>query len=448
MTIEQLRARLAELRDQANGIQARCEAANRDMTEDEATELNQILADFDTAFADLGNMERIASMNTRLEASAGRVAAPTGTEGDGDAAGSALPISGMGAVRSPYSDRGKWGWSNFGEFAAAARQAQLNPGQIDSRFTNAPTTSSTEGVGADGGFAVPPDYRTEIMQAVEGEDSLMALTDPIPTSSNSITIPKDETTPWGTSGVQAYWDGEGDTLAQSKVALGQDNIRLNKLTALVPVTDELLEDAPALGGYIQSRVPEVMTSKINLAMLQGSGVGQPLGVLNGGDLVSVAKESGQAADTILHHNIVNMFARMYAPSRRKAVWVINQDIEPQLNLMAFQNTAAGGPIYMPPNGLAGSPLATLMGRPILPLEACETLGDKGDIVLCDWSKYLTAIKAGGVKSDVSIHLYFDTAHTAFRFIMRIAGQPAFSAPITKRDGANTLARFVTLDERA
>ena len=69
-------------------------------------------------------------------------------------------------------DKGKWGWRTFGEFAAAVRPASRNGGHVDPRLVvNAPTTVSTEGIGADGGYAVPPDFREAIMEKVMGEAS-------------------------------------------------------------------------------------------------------------------------------------------------------------------------------------------------------------------------------------------------------------------------------------
>jgi len=277
---------------------------------------------------------------------------------------------------------------------------------------------------------------------------LMGRTDQMTTSSNTITFPKDETTPWDSSGgLQAYWDGEGDQLTQSKVALKEETLRLNKLTALVPVTEELLSDAPALDGYLRRRVPEKFDFKCNLAIVQGTGAGQPTGILNSTSLVSIAKGSGQAADTIIFENIVGMYSRMYGPCRQNSVWLVHQDIEPQLYSMGFPTSATAVPVYLPPGGLSAAPYATLMGRPVIPTQACETLGDKGDIIFVDPTQYITVTKSSGIRSDTSIHLWFDYDVMAFRFIFRVAGQPWWNSAISQRDGTNTLSWAITLDAR-
>jgi HK97 family phage major capsid protein len=206
--------------------------------------------------------------------------------------------------------------------------------------------------------------------------------------------------------------------------------------------------------YLRRKAPEKMNFEINLAIVQGTGVGQPLGILNAASLVSVAKETSQPGDTILAMNIFKMYSRMYGPLRSEAVWLINQDIEPQLFSMTIpiKNVAGtenvgGSVVYLPANGLSSSPYGSLMGRPVIPTQACETVGDKGDILFVHLPSYMTAMKAGGIKADTSVHLFFDANATAFRFIFRMAGKPWWSAAISPRDGSNTLSWAVSLDDR-
>ncbi len=460
--MQELQDALLDINEQVQTIQAKADAENRDLTEDENGQVETLFAQFSQTEQEIDRRQRIQAQTERLRRAEPNKAEPNNPEPQNRAAGD--PQQGFThRERSPrieiVEDRGKWGFRDFGEYAMAV--AHANPrvsGSMDPRLRdirNAPTTYSNESAGADGGFAVPPDFRSTIVQKVMGEESLYSRTDQMTTSSNHITFPKDETTPWQTSGgIQVYWEGENDQLSQSKVSLKDETVKANKVTALVPVTEELLEDASSLNGYLNRKVPEKMDFAVTLAILQGTGVGKPLGILNSNCLVSVAKDTTtspvQAADTIRYKNIVDMWSRMYSKCRGNAIWLINQDIEPQLYQMAFDPTATAGqvPVYLPPGGVSASPYGTLMGRPVVVTEATNTLGDKGDIILADMSQYMTVAKTGGIRSDVSIHLWFDYDTAAFRFIWRIGGQPWWSAAIDKRDGSNTLSCFVTLDERA
>jgi HK97 family phage major capsid protein len=317
-------------------------------------------------------------------------------------------------------------------------------GQPDGRLlAAAASTYGNESSGTDGGFAVPPDFLAAISEKAFGEDSLFARTDQQPVSGNSLTFPTDMDTPWGSGGIQAFWTGEAAAITQSKPVLEDITVRLHKLSCLVPVTDELLEDATAMGSYVSRKAGEKIDYKVSDAIVNGNGVGQPLGFRNSAVMIEQAAESSQVADTIVAGNVVKMMSRLPVQSRRTAIWLIHPDAEPQLPLM----TIGEQPVYMPPGGLRDSPFGHLLGRPVIPHQTCQTVGDEGDIVLADLSQYLTAVKAGGVRSQTSIHLWFDQGITAFRFDLRVAGQPWWSETTTSKNGDFTMSPFVTLAVR-
>lgn len=461
MKLPEMRDKLAEIREGSQAIIKKAEVEERDLTEDEAATIDSMHEQFARLEANVKRCQLAQDLDHRLSAVQPRrtqVADIEPAEND-RAAGAQLSRSVAGPLTRAdvIRNRGTWDWGDFGEFARAVCHHCRPGGATDPRLTArmAPTTVGSEGVGADGGFAVPPDFRAEIEQLVRGEDSLVTRCDQLTTSSNSLSIPKDATTPWQTSGgILAYWDGENQQLTQSKPNLTREVVPVDKLTCLVPVTDELLDDAPALDSYLRRKAPQKMTFKANLAIIQGTGVGQPTGILNSGSLVSVAKETSQAADTIVSDNVFKMYSRMYGPSRANAIWLINQDVEPQLFKMtvnvlnvAGTENVGGSAVYVPPGGMSAAPYGTLLGRPVVPTQACETLGDKGDIIFADLTQYMLIQKTGGIRSEVSIHLWFDYDTTAFRFIWRLGGRPWWDAYISARDGSNTMSPFVTLDER-
>lgn len=354
---------------------------------------------------------------------------------------------GRRTVPAQPRDSRRCGFNHLGEFALTVKAAASRDENALTRLNNA-LVNMNEGVGEDGGFLVPAEFRESIMKVVEGEESLLSRTDGSVTAKNAVQHPKDETTPWGSTGIQVYWEGEAQSTTASGAKFKGDSLRLNKLFARIDVTDELLEDAPQLDNFLRVKTPEVMTSVINLAIIQGNGVGKPLGFMNSPALVTVAAETSQPADTVHHRNIVKMWARMYAPCRKNAVWLINQDVEPQLDLMSFKDsTTSPVPIYLPAGTIAGQGYATLKGRPVIPLQGMETVGDLGDIALVDLTKYRTLTKSGGTRVDTSIHLKFDTDETVYRFIFRLAGHPWWSTVISPRDGSNTLSPFISLASR-
>jgi len=146
---------------------------------------------------------------------------------------------------------------------------------------------------------------------------------------------------------------------------------------------------------------------LDAAIFNGSGAGQPLGLMNSGALVTVDAQPGQDPDTIVTENLLDMYSRMPARNRKNGVFLINQSIEPQLYGMSLAVGAGGGPVFMPSGGLSVQPYATLFGRPVIPIEQASPLGDLGDIVFADMSAMILADK-GGIQTDMSIHVEFLT----------------------------------------
>jgi HK97 family phage major capsid protein len=192
-----------------------------------------------------------------------------------------------------------------------------------------------------------------------------------------------------------------------------------------------------------------MDFALSNAIVRGDGVGKPLGFKNSNAFVSVAAEGGQTADTINATNIAKMYSRMPASSLPNAVWLINQDATPQLPLMNIGQQA----VYVPAGGFSAAPYGTLLGRPVIPHQACDTVGDLGDIMFVDLTQYMTLTKIGGgrdangLKSDVSMHLWFDQDLVAYKFTIRIGGQPWWSTATSPRAGTATLSPFIGLAAR-
>jgi HK97 family phage major capsid protein len=140
---------------------------------------------------------------------------------------------------------------------------------------------------------------------------------------------------------------------------------------------------------------------------------------------------------------------MFATSRQNAVWLINQNIEPQLFTMSLSVGTGGIPIYMPAGGLSGQPYGTLFGRPVMAIEQAATLGDIGDIIFADLTNGYILAEKGGIKSDMSIHVRFVYDESVFRFTMRVDGQPVRASALTPfKGGANfTQSHFIALEAR-
>lgn len=447
MGINELRALQLEKVEQMKALEARAQQEERDLSEEEATEYDELLVAAQNLDNRIGRLEQLAKFENKLGQSQGRK-----TEGTVTGSSATFRDGAKVSGGTPgYARDTKWGFKNRAEWLQSVIRAGKNGHDRDQRlFAGAATTYGTEGDTESGGFAVPPDFRPGIIKLIEGEGSLLARTDRQITTSNSMTFPVDDVSPWNTSeGVQVYWESEAGAKTQSKPHGEPWTVRLGKMVCLVPLSDELIDDAPGLETWLTSKVPDKMDWKINQGLIRGDGVAKLLGVLNSGSLVTVAAESGQAADTLLVENLWNMYSRMYAPCRATAVWHINQDVEPQL--FGLKMTGSNGyfyPVYIPPGGVSSTPYGTLFGRPVIPSQACSTVGDAGDVLLVDWSKYLTLTKVGGPQTMLSVHFFFDQDITAMRVVFRVNGAPWWKKALTPAYSSNTLSWAVALETRS
>jgi len=314
----------------------------------------------------------------------------------------------------------------------------------------APTTFGSEGSGADGGFAVPPAYAADIWTLLTAGDSLLPLCQQLETDGNSLVLPKDETTGWGSTGVIAAWQGEGIALTQLKPALGTEVLRLCKLMAFVALSDELLTDAPGLTTYLPKKAGDAISWRLNKAIVTGTGSGQPLGILNAPALITIAKDSGQSANTVTITNCTGMYARLPPGSHSRAVWLADLTTLPVL--LSMGATASGYPMFVPSDDvIAGTNVpmvGRLLGRPVIATAATNALSAGGDLVLADLSYYRTLTKPQPIAQALSLDAFFDAHAAAMRFTCRFDGMPGLNAPLADPKGGSTkLSPFVTIASR-
>lgn len=167
----------------------------------------------------------------------------------------------------------------MGEFLKSVRDACTSGTSVDRRlFRVADTaTGANEGTGADGGYLVPPEYADGIIDLVRGESVLYPQARKVPISGNRLiemylaeSSRKDPSSGSRHGGVLAYWKGEADQYDAVKAQFGERTTNLQKLTAYCPVTEELLEDYPAMEATINDLVGREFAFKADDAMLNGT----------------------------------------------------------------------------------------------------------------------------------------------------------------------------------
>jgi len=119
--------------------------------------------------------------------------------------------------------------------------------------------------------------------------------------------------------MQDYWLSDAAEKQDSKPKFRQIGLSLNKLVGLCYATDEVLQDANALEITILLEFVEEIAFQIDDAIINGSGAGQRLGVINSSATVTAIKETGQAASTVVFVNFLS-----YGPGCCREVKLMKQ----------------------------------------------------------------------------------------------------------------------------
>jgi len=463
--LQELQGKYKELKGQIVGVRDKAKAEDRDLSDEETTQVKGWLTEGDEVKAAIeveikaeedrnALDERINAFSAFGDTPTGRLTPPINpnpSAGGEDHERRSNPD----IVGGPDSKR----FASFGEMLLAVRRAEIDR-VIDPRLRSAndftpqaAASGASEGLPSAGGFLVEQQTMAGLWEKAYDNAPILGRISTVPIGQpfNGVKINGiDETSRADGSrfgGVRGYWAAEADTVTATKPAFRQVSLDLKKLMALYYATDELLADAVALEAVVSRVIPLEMQFKLENAIINGTGAGQPLGITNSGAVVTVNKETGQAATTITYNNIVNMWARCWAPSMASSVWLVNQDILPQLTTMSLSIGTAGYPVYLPQGGANASPYGMLTGRPVIPVEYCATLGTEGDIILADLSQY-QGIEKGGLQQASSMHVRFIYGEMTYRFTFRFDGQPMWNSALTPYSGSsNTLSPFITLQSR-
>lgn len=205
-----------------------------------------------------------------------------------------------------------------------------------------------EGVDADGGYLVPDEYDTRLIQKLEENNIVRSLATNIKTSGeHKINI--------ASTAPAAAWIEEGDTLSFGEAAFDQKILDAHKLHVAVKVTEELLYDnAFGLENFLIDSFGKAIGNAEENAFLNGTGEGQPTGIFatTGGGTYITAKTTG--ADAIIE--LVYNLKRAY---RKNAAFIMNDKM-----IATIRTYKDGNGAYMwQPSLVQGEP-DRLLGYPV------------------------------------------------------------------------------------
>lgn len=437
--LQKFREQKAEAVAQVNELLAKSEAEKRaELTDEETARWQELDSRIERLNARIMIEERAQKLNLEQESSNPRIPAEAVESIEQE----------QRSARKERQQNGKDTGPTLGELCQGIRNEAVNR-HVDPRFQQRAAVSGT--VPSEGGYLLGAQMATDLLDRTVQTGVLMnrVRTIEIGPNFNSLTFPYIESSSrlngsrFG--GMDMKWLGESERKPESNVRWRTAEMKLQKLGGMCYVPDELLQDAVALESWIRDAFYSEFGFQIDDAILNGNGVGRPLGIRNSPALIVVPKEGGQAADTLEYLNVLNMFSRFWAANMNNAIWAANTTIIPALGTMHLEIGTGGAPVYLPSGGVSGQMFQTLFARPIEFFEQLPVLGDEGDLILFDPREYLL-IRKGGVQQATSIHIHFDLDETAFRFVVRLNGMPLWDKPVTPLNGP-TKSPFVTLEAR-
>ena len=187
-----------------------------------------------------------------------------------------------------------------------------------------------EGVDADGGYLVPDEYDTRLIDILEEENIMRNLGTKITTSGeHKINI--------AATKPAAAWIEEGGALTFGDATFDQKILDAHKLHVAIKVTEELLYDnAFNLESYIITQFGKALANAEEDAFLNGDGTGRPTGIFdktNGGHIYTTLTAALKADD------VVDLVYGLKRPYRKNASFIMNDQTLSTLRKLKDNNGA-------------------------------------------------------------------------------------------------------------
>jgi HK97 family phage major capsid protein len=335
----------------------------------------------------------------------------------------------------------------FGDFVRCIVNEDRN------RLRSVYKAAMAESGGLTGGYAVPPEYSTGLLTSI-AEKAIMrkrAFVQPMKSKTMQLGVPDfvtlqaAGTTPFG-AGLKMGWGAELQTETETEPTLRQLELTAWELSGYAVVSNPWLDDAVENDAWLRKLIIDACAWYEDFAFLQGTGAGQPTGLLNCACAIAVSRATASQIQLV---DVAKMAAKLPPSSMMRAMWIVTETGLAQLLQL---NDGTGRAMWIPNDGVqnlaerSGYPLGSLMGLPVYCTEKLPALGTKGDLVLVDPQLYVIGNREE-ILIDVSREAtlaIFQKNQSVIRVVRRADGQPAIQSAITLQDGVTTVSPIVIL----
>lgn len=301
----------------------------------------------------------------------------------------------------------------------------------------------SEDQGGAGGYLVPTEYSSQLLQVAQNASPILSLVNRVPVGSDAGEYPCLDQYAAPTAGVgntafaaglTAAATSEGAALTETQPTFEMIKWRLSKVGGFTQVTNELMSDSPtAVESLLRTLFGIAISARTEHYILRGTGVGQPLGILNAPCLVSVTPDNNAIFAFTDAAEMVSRFKNITG----KARWIQHPGIIPDYALTTNGWVHGDSPVGIESFGY-GAPINS---------EHLPQDDNAGCVILADLGAYLLFEK-GGLSVGYSEHFAFTSELGTWRFSQRLDGQPWMKAAITLADpqGSYTVSPFVQFQD--
>jgi HK97 family phage major capsid protein len=237
------------------------------------------------------------------------------------------------------------------------------------------------------------------------------------------------------AGVTATWTEDDESKPESDPKFRRICLDAKELSFSTTVQNYLLKDSPlAIQNRLLQKFAQAYAWTTEYAILNGNGVGKPLGVMNSAAQVVIPRQN---SDQFVLKDADAMVAQLHSTDDDAVMWVAHKLMLPQLAQLA----SPLGQVVWIANAREKMPMI-MFGHPVVFTEKVTSqLGTQGDIALIDFSQYLHGVREELVIA-VSEHVNFLKGQTVFRMTGRQDGRTGLNAPVTLADGATQVSPVV------
>lgn len=432
--LKQLFKKRKDLLGEAKAVAAQAEAGDRTLTERDRAEIERLKSEIHQVDRDIKVQQDLIEQERNAPPAAEGALLVTGPSFAGGTAVRHVPARGAKTFTTlfPGAGRSMEGWESGTAYFKA-----LALGFSDPRLVAA---SQLTNEGPLGGFAVPSSIAARTLDSALETSVILSRSKIVPMPTKEVTVwgfDSQDQTAGNLHGISAEWREDGESFSAQAGKIRKITLQAKKIGMAVEIANDLVADSN-FAGEAESRFGEALGFELDDKLINGIGAGEPLGILNAPSKLSIAKESGQTADTIKFSNVVKLLDRLWTGAKNP-VWIASPTTRSQL----FQLTLSGG--LTQAWTFEGGEMR-LMGIPVVFSSKMPSVGDQGDLALVDLSQYVVGVRQEQALA-VSPHAGFLRDVSTWRWISRLDAQDSWNGPMTPRVGA-TQSWLVVIDARA